>query len=267
MTLKIDTSEPVELGDFVGAFTSIANEFERYVAQAFPGAKADPHIYIREVRSGCIEADMVTGLAMVAAQGVVANMDQIIILEDFVRRWGSRMTALITNSANEDELKSAGELNDFLKAAQSISSDPLASHRLEAATFEDEKRGVRASFSFSASEARAAEMNIDDRKKLIATPSVISKRRVLMRYTRTDVHDAILNKRSGERGVITEFSSEERPIMYASDAAEHEIRDLIREADDNAYKRGFIVDVSAQMNDDKIIAYAVSNFHGTIDLD
>ena len=28
LTLKLDTSEPVEIGDFVGAFTSLANEFE-----------------------------------------------------------------------------------------------------------------------------------------------------------------------------------------------------------------------------------------------
>jgi hypothetical protein len=58
LTLKLDTAEPIEIADFVGAFTSIANEFERYVEQSRPDLKADTRIYIKEVRSGCIEADM-----------------------------------------------------------------------------------------------------------------------------------------------------------------------------------------------------------------
>ena len=76
LTLKLDTAEPIELGDFVGAFTSLANEFERFVAQEYPGAKADPRVYVREVRSGCIEADMITGLAIVTA-AAIQHMDQI----------------------------------------------------------------------------------------------------------------------------------------------------------------------------------------------
>ena len=44
LTLKLDTDEPIELADFVGAFTSIANEFERYVSEQYPGTKADPRM-------------------------------------------------------------------------------------------------------------------------------------------------------------------------------------------------------------------------------
>lgn len=52
LTLRIDTDEPVELRDFVGAFTSLGNEFERYVKDAHPEARADPRMYVREVRHG-----------------------------------------------------------------------------------------------------------------------------------------------------------------------------------------------------------------------
>jgi len=34
LTLKIDTEQPVELRDFVGAFTSLGNEFERPLTRA-----------------------------------------------------------------------------------------------------------------------------------------------------------------------------------------------------------------------------------------
>ncbi|CAH2407932.1 hypothetical protein MES5069_620159 [Mesorhizobium escarrei] len=135
LTLKLDTAEPIELGDFVGAFTSLANEFERYVSDTYPGTKADPRMYVREVRSGCVEADMITGL-VAAAGAVVTHMDQILILEDFVRRWGSRMTALITNKIPDGELNTTAQLNDYYKATEAIASDPIASHKLTAAVFE-----------------------------------------------------------------------------------------------------------------------------------
>lgn len=262
LTLKIDTDEPVELRDFVGGFTSLANEFERFVKDTYPGAKSDPRMYVREVRHGCIEADMITGLVAAA----VTQLDQILILEDFVRRWGKRFIALRTGKVSPGELATNRELKDWADAAKTIASDPVAAHRLEAATFEDGKREIRASFSFTAPEARTALQNIDDRRKLLAKLENLPHRRVLMKFTRTDVHDATINKKSDEKVLIPEISEKERPLMYASELIEQEIREAIREADENVYKRGFVVDVIAQMEGEKILIYSVTHLHSVIDL-
>lgn len=93
------------------------------------------------------------------------------------------------------------------------------------------------------------------------------RRRVLMRFTRTDVHDATLNKRSGERVVIEDVSSSDLPVIYASEMAEQEIRQHIRDGDENAYKRGFVVDVSVQTAGPKVIAYSVITLHSVVDID
>jgi len=95
ITLQIDTDEPIELADFVGAFTSLANEFERFVSITYPEAKSDPRMYVREVRHGSVEADIITGLTGLAAYAA-NSMDQVMILEDFVRRWGARFRSLVT---------------------------------------------------------------------------------------------------------------------------------------------------------------------------
>lgn len=266
LTLKLDTAEPIELGDFVGAFTSIANEFERHVLDTYPGVKADPRIYIREIRSGCVEADMITGVTA-AAGIVITHLDQILILEDFVKRWGRRMTALITNKVPAGELETTAQLNDFYRATEAIASDPVAVHRLAAVAFEKDGPQVRVAFQFSAVEARTAQQNIDDRKKLLTRPESVPHRRVLMRYTRTDVHDAAINKRSGERVVIATISDRDLPIIYASEMVEQEIRGYIRESDENAYKRGFVVDAMVQMNGENAIAYAITALHSVIDVD
>jgi len=270
LTLKLDTDEPIELGDFVGAFTSIANEFERHIADNYPGVRADPQMYVREVRHGCVEADIVAGLqglVVAAPMAAVAAADHILVLEDFVRRWGSRITALVKNTFNPGELESPSQLNDFLKATKSIASDPKAEHRLEAAYFEDGIRKVKAAYKFSTPDARAAMQNIEDRKRQLAKPDTDVHSRVLMVYTRTDVHDAAINKKSGERVRVGSIADKDFAVMYASELVEQEMRQQIRDADENVYKKGFVVDVAAQRAGERIVAYAVTAFHSVIDLD
>lgn len=266
LVLKLSTDEPIELGNFVGAFTSLANEFERFVEADYSGVSANPQIYVREIRSGCVEADLITGLVAVSASAI-AHMDQILVLEDFVRRWGQRISALISNDVPQGELNTTKQLNDFLDATKSIAGDPLASHRLEAALYEDGQRQVRAAFQFSAVEARTAQRNIEDRKRLLQETKTDQRSRVLMIYTRTDVHDARINKKSAERGVIRDISDQDFSIMYGSEKVEQEIRQQVREADENVYKKGFVVDVAVQKSGDKIVAYSVLAFHQIIDLD
>lgn len=263
LTLKIDSEEPVELRDFVGAFTSLGNEFERYVRETYPDAKTDPRMYVREVRYGCIEADMITGFAVAA----INHMDQILILEDFVRRWGGRFALLLSGKLPADQINTSAELKDWADAARSIASDPVASHRLVATRFKDGKRDITASFVFTTPEARTALDQIETRKALLEKPQTNTRHRALMRFTRTDVHDATINKRSGERVVIEEITAQDRPVMYASEMVEQEIRAVIREADENVYKRGFVVDIVVQMAGDRVIAYAVSALHNVIEID
>lgn len=261
-TLKLDTDEPVELRDFVGAFTSLANEFERYVEQEYPGSHSDPKMFVKEVRRGSIEADIFTGLTIAA----VTHMDQILVLEDFVRRWASRFQALASGVYAPGQIETAPELKDWADAVSSIARDPLASHRLEAATYENGKKEIRASFVFSAPEARTALQNIDDRRKALAKPDHNSHERVLMVFTRSDINDAHVGKSSGERVRIEEVSDKSLSLMYGSEVAEARIKHEIREADDNVYKKGFVVDLVVKLRTGKPVAYSVTNVHEVLDL-
>lgn len=266
LTLKIDTDEPVELRDFVGGFTSLANEFERFVKDAYPGTKSDPRMYVREVRHGCIEADLITGLS-IAAGMTIQHLDQILILEDFVKRWGRRFTAIVKGNVPSGQIETSQEIKDWADAAKTIASDPTASHRISAMTFEDGKKEIKATFIFDAPEARTALQQIEDRRRMLAKPHATPRERVLMVFTRTDVHDATINKKSGERVLIRDLSDKERPVMYASEMAEQEIRETIREADENVYKKGFVVDVMEQKEGERVVAYAVTALHSVIDID
>lgn len=262
LTLKIDTHEPVEIGDFVGAFTSLANEFERFVKKEHPEVKVEPRMFVREVRYGCIEADMITGVAVTLANGA----SHLMVLEDFVRRWGVRFGMLLSGHVPDDQLNTSQEMKDWLKVVRTITKDPVAGHRITATKFVDGKKEIGASFEFRTPDARTAEANIEARQEKLSKPDTDPKERMLMRFTRTDVHDARVNKRSGELVVVEALSPKDKPIMFLSELVEQEIRAAIRDAEENVYHKGFVVDLVCQLSGDKITAYAVKSLHSVIDL-
>jgi hypothetical protein len=58
LSLRLDTEEPMELGAFVGAFTSLANEFERYIKSYSDLSTEEAELFVREVRPGSVIVDL-----------------------------------------------------------------------------------------------------------------------------------------------------------------------------------------------------------------
>lgn len=257
LTLIIDTKEPIELADFVGAFTSLGNELERFVKERSPTNKSDVNFFVREVRSGSVVADILAGL--------IGVMDQTLILEHFVKMWGERISILIKGDI-EKAPETKGELKDFYNATKAIARDPNAVHRLEAAVFEDGKRQVRAAFQFNNSEAQTVQQSIEDKLVALEKTTHADHERVLMVFTRSDIHNVDVGKRSGERVAIEEISEKPLALMYGSEQAENAIKSEIRDADDNVYKKGFVVDVNVRMSAGKPVAYSITEFHQVIDM-
>ena len=52
IVLTLDTKEPIELGAFVGAFTSLGNEYDRFIKQAEPDLAGEADMFVYKVRSG-----------------------------------------------------------------------------------------------------------------------------------------------------------------------------------------------------------------------
>jgi len=55
-------------------------------------------------------------------------------------------------------------------------------------------------------------------------------------------------------------------LIYASELAERQIKREITEADDNVFRKGFVVDVNVEFRGEMPIAYSVTNLHQVIDL-
>jgi len=66
--------------------------------------------------------------------------------------------------------------------------------------------------------------------------------------------------------MVEAISDRELPLVYASDLAEQRMKHEITEADENIFKKGFMVDVNVETKGGRPVAYRVTNLHQVIDL-
>ncbi len=87
-----------------------------------------------------------------------------------------------------------------------------------------------------------------------------------MMFEQSNVKDSPLGKRTGEWVRIEFISDKPLPLIYASDLAEQRIKHEIREAPENVYRKGFVVDVNVETRGGKPIAYRLTHLHQVFDL-
>ena len=258
--LTLDVKRPIELGEFVGAFTALGAEYDRFLKQDGP-TNLGGTLYVREVRQGSIVADIITVSHDV---GQVYGALRPVI--DFVKIYGHRLKSY-TRPGGRTEGASKSELQGFSEQVAAIASTPGSRLRLAAMTVERGEERTHAAFSFDTEEARDMQGRIEDHRLALNHTSRGDRDRVLMVFTRSDVSSAPVGQRSGERVLIESISSVPRPLIYASELAEGRIKHEITEEPDNVYKKGFVVDVNVETRNGKPVAYSVTAVHQVIDLE
>jgi hypothetical protein len=259
--LVIDAHEPIELADFVSAFTSVANQYRRYLAKSHPDLKDDARILIREVRQGSIVADLLPLMA-----SLTGLMDQAMIVDQFVRTYGARLGRYFSDGGEQEDATKS-ELNDFLGQVKAIANCQDGKGSISSILFEDGKRQVRAAITFNTSDAVKASQQIELHKQKLDKVTSAERERVLMTFKRSDVGDSGVGVHSGERVIIHEISDRDMALIYASPLAEQRIKDQMRNTGENVFHKGFVVDVNIRMMKGRIVAYAVTNVHQVIDLE
>jgi hypothetical protein len=259
MTLSVD--QPIELGDFVTAFTALGAEYDRYSRDA--GKDDHATLYVSDVQQGSIIAILVPVLLGLAIIGDAAG--RAIALDEFVRRYGNRLLTYLGAGGRLPDATKA-ELKDFSEQVAAISHNPGSTLEIAAIEIVNGNQSVRAAFKFDTAQARTISDNVEIHRHEIENASGDNHERVLMTFTRSDVRTTAVGKRSGEQVRIETISDRSVPIIYASELAERAIKYEITEAEDNVYKKGFVVDVNLELRQGRLAAYRITNLHQVIDL-
>jgi len=197
---------------------------------------------------------------------VVEGMSQALTIEDFVRRYSSRISMFLWPSRSLPEDITKAELKDFTEQVAAIASVPGSNIELAAIEIKKGDHEVKAAFKFDTTQARAIEENVAIAKKELEHRSRADHERMLMVFTRSDVTTVAVGKSTGERVKIESLSDRSLPLIYASELAEEQIKHEITEAEDNVFKKGFVVDVNVESRQGRPVAYRVTDLHQVIDL-
>jgi hypothetical protein len=265
--LKLDTDEPVALSDFVAEFVAIGNQFEKFIARERPDLKADTEIYIKEVRTGCIEADLVAWILAggASAAWAIDKMDKIQILAKFVESMKTRISPYFRKGGRTPDATKS-DLSDFYKTTKAIARDPKATASLEAAFFEDGERKIRAAFKFNNAEAKQAEFEIAEHRQELDAKTDENKERVLLQFVRPSVESGKPGKKGGERGVIPSLAKRALPVLYASKLAEERMLHEKMQLAGNVFRALFDVSVNVELNaSGNPRAYRVTEVHTVIE--
>lgn len=263
ISLKLEVDAPIEVGDFVSAFTSIAAEYNRFARQTQPEADRDATLFVSEVRKGSIVAHLIPWLPLLT--GSVEGMSAIITVEDFVRRYGTRLSAYLQPGGRAEDV-TRGELKDFGEQVAAIAANPGSNLELAAIEIANGVHKAKAAFKFDTGQAREIQERVAEHRRELEHTERVDHERALMVFTQTNVKSPPLGKRTGELVSIEAISPTARPLIYASDLAEQRIKHEIVQASDNVYKKGFVVDVNVEARGGKPVAYRVTNLHQVIDL-
>lgn len=191
-------------------------------------------------------------------------MDTVVIVAGFSSLFSKRVRALAFGTPLEGASKS--DLQEVGKTLRALSNDAGGKMLVESLRYQQGVWVRNLELTFSTAEARQAEVTIEDQKKALDAISHSDYSRVLVMFERSAKSKSDVHKPTGELVIIEEINEKPKALIYASEMAEQIIKREIIEADDNIFKKGFIVDADAKTREGRIIAYAVTAVHQVIDI-
>lgn len=263
IVLRLDTKQPIELTDFVRAFTSLANEYERFLRAEHPDLADHSKVYVKQVQKGSIEAEL-WNYAALAGAVAITHMDQLLILEQFVLNYGKRLSSFFHEGGRLVDA-SKKELNDFMGQVVAIANDANGTAEIKATTYEDKKRQVKAAVRFDTQKAQTATREIEAQKREMENKTASDHERVLLRFVRPSIEKVSSHKRTGERALIESVHDKPLAVVYASDMARERIQHELKDGEGNIFRLLFDVDVNVELSQGKPIAYRIMAVHDITD--
>src|SRR5713101_4423068 len=96
IVVRIKVQRPIDLGDFVSAFTSVASQYDKFIREKHSELSSEARIFVSDVRRGSIVASLIPFLTQDLIGGiysVVEPVQQIAVTHEFIRHYGAKLKA------------------------------------------------------------------------------------------------------------------------------------------------------------------------------
>lgn len=238
LRVKYSPSRSVELMDFVKSCMALASEYNDFAKSR--GA-ADCRLFIKEVRHGSIELDLVSFETVVGAvQQVLPIAEAANVFVDFLGHVRMTWKWLVSGAHEKPEKpfgsKTLSNISDFVNP---IAKDSGATVMLNIVNVEGD---VNAPISFGTQEANVAQNVIRRIGQELGSPNVRRVEQTVLKWhqTRNDVRTT-----AGNKAIIESISPEPVRTVFS----DRNLQTLLLSVNENIYKCLWLVDVTAEFSD------------------
>lgn len=241
LEIHISNSEPIELDDLAVSMRSLTSEFSRFCARN--GMDRDASLRLKEVRQGSIVMDLVSQLAPTIPLVIDFNA-----VAEFAKNIGSLFRFLAKKGPMPKGVD-AESLENFRGIVLPAVRDRKCVVALS--LFGDVI--VKDVVTFGTEEARLASKTAEAMEDSLRMPAerTVKKAVLFLSQLRND------GKSVGDRGEIPEICEFPKKIV----SLDENFKKSILEAPENAFKFGYVVDVSVVTYGNRVVAYKVLKFH------
>lgn len=256
--VTLDLQQPVEIGDFISAFSGLAAQFEKYIKTEHPDLQGRVKIYVKEVRKGSIEAELIP----LAYNTIVSALDHSQIVGKFLKGVAAKL-GVFSNKGGRLPDTSKTELTALTDTLVAVANDPDGKAAIRAVRYKKTKATTEFALEFDTDTARAASQEIAAQYQEISQVTDFDHENKLMTFFQSNRKDA---EKTGEKGIIEDISPKPLAVVYASELARDRIKSEMLSGDRNVYKLGFFVDVNVATRAGKPVAYRIKSVRDVIDL-
>ncbi|MBO9589468.1 hypothetical protein [Devosia sp.] len=258
--LTIDLERPVELYDLMGMFVAIGHQFEQYLRDEHPNLVDETSkIYVRQIRAGSIIADLIPFIPP-----LIENLDRVLIVDDFVRRYGGLILKLGHGQKLPEPRKS--DLDDLMKGVAAIANDSNGSATLKSVQYDKDGEKTRVAIKFDTKQAQQAIRVIDEQRKELEAKAFQVVENQLLVFWQSNLKQTDTGKRTGELAIMEYITKKPLAVVYDSELAEQRIKHETSEGSRNLYRLGFYVTARVETLNGRPVAYRISEVHDIIEL-
>ncbi len=250
LEIKIDNSHPIELLDLARSFSSFADEYKNYIAETEDEVVADEFskLYVKELRSGSIIAELGTYAPAIAGSGIVLAENANTIIE-FTSYLKTAIQTLLQGDEGKPGLskKSYENISNILAP---VVKDSAAQYNLNTTI----NGNVIINVALNSNDATVVHKRAEHAIETLRKPVENIHKDVWLRWyqARNDAHS-----RAGDKAVIHRISRKRVKVVFANE----ETKAKILSQPDNLFSFEYKVDVTVEFVREKPASYKILKVH------
>jgi hypothetical protein len=252
LRIEIKTDKPVDLMDLTKSFYSIADEYKRFVELEFGQIKKeDVNLYVQEIRSGSIIADLIgVSPALLPMLAAMNNAGTVITFAGYLKKG---YDFLLGRSKEKPDLKKGDfeNLSGFVEPIAKDNSSQLNVHTVI-------NGNPTVVFNLNSVDANAAQNAAKREIGMINEPAAGLHEKVVLYWYQVK-KDVV--SQTGDRVIIESIYPYPVKVIFANEKVKTE---MILGAE-NPLTAGYLVDVSVETIHGKPVLYKVLKMHERIE--